>query len=89
MPTSFNSSLTSKGQVTVPAEIRRLLGLSPHDRVRFVVTDSGVRIEAAGSWVEQTKGVFRGRPALTIADERVAAERAFADEAEPPQTAGG
>jgi antitoxin PrlF len=31
------STLTSKGQITVPVETRRRLGLKPGDRVEFVV----------------------------------------------------
>ena len=34
MPT-FKTTLTSKGQMTLPAEIRRLWGLKPGDRVEF------------------------------------------------------
>ncbi|MBI1769869.1 MAG: AbrB/MazE/SpoVT family DNA-binding domain-containing protein [Bacteroidetes bacterium] len=30
------SSLTKKGQVTIPKEIRELLGLKEHDRVLFI-----------------------------------------------------
>jgi AbrB family looped-hinge helix DNA binding protein len=32
-----NSTLSSKGQITVPLEIRRRLGLKEGDRVEFVV----------------------------------------------------
>jgi len=32
-----SSTISSKGQVTVPQEIRNRLGLSPGDRVEFVV----------------------------------------------------
>jgi AbrB family looped-hinge helix DNA binding protein len=32
-----SSTISSKGQVTVPAEIRNRLGLSSGDRVEFVV----------------------------------------------------
>jgi AbrB family looped-hinge helix DNA binding protein len=39
------TSVTSKGQVTIPVEIRRKLGIKPHDRVRFVMDDGAVRIE--------------------------------------------
>lgn len=35
------AKLTSKGQVTVPVEIRRHLGISPKDRVAFVISDDG------------------------------------------------
>lgn len=33
----YSSSISSKGQVTVPRKIRERLGLSPGDRVDFVV----------------------------------------------------
>ncbi len=36
--------ITSKGQVTIPIEIRQQLGLFPHTEVRFVVDGDGVRI---------------------------------------------
>ena len=35
------ATITSKGQVTLPAEIRRKLGLRPGDRVDFVMDSSG------------------------------------------------
>ena len=41
------STITSKGQVTIPVEIRRHLGVSTNDRIAFVVDDSGeVRLRA-------------------------------------------
>lgn len=33
----LSSSISSKGQVTIPSEIRARLGLKPGDRVEFVV----------------------------------------------------
>jgi antitoxin PrlF len=33
----YSSSLSSKGQVTVPQEIRKRLGVAPGDRIDFVV----------------------------------------------------
>lgn len=36
--------LTEKGQVTVPAEVRRALGASPGDKVVFVVDGNDVRL---------------------------------------------
>ena len=35
------STLTSKGQTTVPKDIRRHLGLKPGDKIRFLVEDDG------------------------------------------------
>ena len=37
MPPS--STISSKGQITVPLEIRERLGLKPGDRVEFVIDD--------------------------------------------------
>ena len=35
--TRYSSSLSSKGQVTVPKEIRKRLGVSAGDRIDFVI----------------------------------------------------
>jgi AbrB family looped-hinge helix DNA binding protein len=37
--------ITSKGQVTIPQEIRKQCGLLPHTQLRFVVEDGRVLIE--------------------------------------------
>ena len=41
------STITSKGQITVPAEVRRHLGVSTRDKLAFVIGDDGsVRVRA-------------------------------------------
>ena len=45
----FETTLTEKGQVTIPQEIRRLIGLRPRDKVRFEVEGDVVRISRATS----------------------------------------
>lgn len=47
--TQRSSTLSSKGQVTVPLEIRKRLGLKPGDRVEFVVDHGRTTIRPAGS----------------------------------------
>ena len=81
----FTSSLTRKGQVTIPAHIRRLLELSPHDKVAFLVSEGKVEIAAAAaqSVTARTAGAlkqYRRTPAPTPKDEREAFEQAVADE---------
>jgi antitoxin PrlF len=39
--------ITSKGQITVPREIRRLLGVRPGDGLIFESDDSGTRVSPA------------------------------------------
>ncbi len=41
------STITSKGQVTIPAEVRKHLGLKTNDKISFVIEDQGgVRLKA-------------------------------------------
>jgi AbrB family looped-hinge helix DNA binding protein len=35
------AAVTSKGQITIPAEVRKKLGLKPGDRVRFIERENG------------------------------------------------
>lgn len=55
--------ITSKGQVTIPRQVRDQLGLLPNTEVRFVVTDGGALLVKEGEsnrrgWalVEQLRG---------------------------------
>ncbi len=57
----FFSSVSSKGQVTVPQEVRRLLKLRPGDRVEFRVEGGRVLIEQAKSALAEH---FQSIPAL-------------------------
>jgi antitoxin PrlF len=42
-----SSTISSKGQITVPQEVRRRLGLEPGDRVEFVVEEGRTVIRPA------------------------------------------
>jgi antitoxin PrlF len=55
------SSVSPKGQVTIPAEIRQLLGVRPRDRVAFEVTDGQVLIRPARRSLDS---LYRSVPAL-------------------------
>lgn len=73
--------MTPKGQVTIPIEIRELLGLRPRDRVRFDVVDGKVQISAAPSTLERFFGsVPVPASAPDLREEREAFEQAMADE---------
>ena len=76
--------VTSKGQVTIPAEIRRRLGLAPHDKVTFSVEDHHVVLTPWTSVVDRTAGSLRSEiPALSPQEEKRAAEEQMAEQAEP------
>jgi antitoxin PrlF len=42
-----SSTISSKGQITVPQEVRKRLGLEPGDRVEFVVEEGRTIIRPA------------------------------------------
>ena len=60
--------MTSKGQITLPKDIRDRLGLKQGDRVRFIVEDDGrVRLLPAKRDVGELFGILpRPRRALSI-----------------------
>jgi antitoxin PrlF len=74
--------VTRKGQVTIPVEIRKALGIKEGDKVAFVLEDDQVKLSRMGSVVEQTAGALKNDlPALSPGAEREAAEQAIAEEA--------
>jgi len=52
----FETTVTEKGQVTIPQEIRRIMGLQPHDKVRFEVVGNTISIKRASSKLLQWFG---------------------------------
>jgi antitoxin PrlF len=65
----MQSRMTSKGQVTVPAELRRELGLKPGDRVEFVRENGSIQVRKAESIVERLVGAVHGRGTPLDADD--------------------
>ncbi len=60
------ATLTSKGQITIPAEVRRLLNVQTGDRVEFVQIEPGrFELVAATRSVRELKGLF-GPAARTV-----------------------
>ena len=75
--------VTRKGQVTIPVEIRRALGIREGDRVGFTMEDGHVTLSRPQSVVERTAGVFKSDlPPLSAEEMRDWFEHAVADEVE-------
>ena len=55
-----HSTVTSKGQTTIPREIRKLLGLKENDRILYEVEDGKVAIKPAPS-VRELYAIFKSR----------------------------
>ena len=53
------ATLSTKGQVTIPTDVRRRLGLESGDRVEFVEFDGGFAIRPAIDDVRSLKGLLR------------------------------
>ena len=61
--------MTSKGQVTIPVDVRRRLGLDSGDRIEFVELESGgFAIKPAVDDVRSLKGLLR-KPDAPVAIE--------------------
>jgi len=59
------ATVTSKGQITIPADVRRRLGLESGDRVEFVEVEGGFAIKPAIDDVRSLKGLLR-KPAKPV-----------------------
>jgi antitoxin PrlF len=55
-----SATLTSKGQITIPKEIRDHLGVEPGDRVNFTIGSSGdVTVESETVDVRSVRGMLK------------------------------
>ena len=71
--------LTSKGQVTIPKEVREALGVGAGDRLEFVETRKGVfEMIAASRDVRELKGMIERplRPVTTVDMRKAIGRRA-------------
>ena len=70
------STVTIKGQTTLPKDVRKLLGVQPGDKLRYILLDGEVRILKARSVLE-LEGVLKrpGQKPVTLdeMDEAIAA----------------
>lgn len=66
-----SAKLTSKGQITIPANVRAALGLDTGSRVEFVETGKGqFAIIAATEDVQSLKGMLK-KPATPVTIEEM------------------
>ena len=54
----YESKLTSKGQTTIPIEIREVLKLKPGDKIQYVVIDDRVEIIPRNRSVMEIAGIL-------------------------------
>ena len=78
MPTS---TLTTKGQITLPQSVRRTLGLEAGDKVDFVEVEDGYKLVPLRKDIRSLKGRFAGRVERPITLEEM--DEAIAEAAIP------
>jgi antitoxin PrlF len=65
------ATVTSKGQITIPVNVRQALQVEPGDRVEFVEIEPGrFEVVAATHSVKELKGMF-GKPAKSVSIEEM------------------
>ena len=73
----LESTITSKGQTTLPRQIRDHLGLGPGDRVRYLIVDGDVRLVRPRKAMTLAGALAHDGPPVTL-DEMDAAVRTVA-----------
>ena len=76
----YVTTITQRGQITIPVEVQRLLGVKPHDRIALTIEDGIVELRPVAYTVETA---FASVPPLAEAitiDEQI--ERAKEERAE-------
>lgn len=55
----LTATITQRGQVTIPAEVRKVLGVKPRDKVAFTIKGGLVRLAPAAFSLETAYGSVR------------------------------
>lgn len=71
------ATVTTKGQVTIPKNVRDRLNIKPNDRVDFLLEgDRAVLVPV--KTLKDLRGVVTARPGSTLTEERRRARRSLA-----------
>lgn len=65
------STVTSKGQTTLPKDVRVALHLAPGDRVRYMILDGGEVRLVRSRPVAELQGLLRDKVARTVSLEEM------------------
>lgn len=73
----LSSSVTTKGQVTIPAELRERFGIKPGDRVGFVEEGERIVLQRQETAIEAVFGIVKASRGVTLEqmDAAIAAGR--------------
>lgn len=82
MRRQYTATVTQRGQVTIPAEVRRQLGLERGDKVIFAVEDGRVSLHRPALTLDQVFGSVPALPGTTTEDFEAQIEAAKEEIAE-------
>ncbi len=83
----YYGTMTSKGQTTVPAEVRDILQLKPGDKIRYVVRNGEIIMKAKNKRAIDLAGILHrpGMSAMTLDEMDEAIGEAIADHVMGPK----
>jgi AbrB family looped-hinge helix DNA binding protein len=79
----YSAKLTSKGQTTIPIEVRKHLNLNPGDQIDFIIENGEVKLRAKTRSIMEFAGILGQAPngvRLTIEEMGEAVAQAAADD---------
>ncbi len=82
MTKTYYATMTSKGQVTVPVEVRRVLDLKTHDKLAFAVENGTVRVKSVNLSLEDVFGSIRTPDGVVTGDFEDLIDEAIHEESE-------
>lgn len=62
----LTSTVTVKGQVTIPVEIRRLLNLQAGDQVAFIIDNDRIALERRERRIEAAFGLLKAERSVSL-----------------------
>ena len=68
---SSESTITKKGQITIPANLREELNLKPGKKVKFVKTKDGLLLVPSSVTVKMLKGILKTKKSIEEIETKV------------------
>jgi len=62
----LSSSVTTKGQVTIPVELRERFGIKPGDRVAFIEEGERIVLQRQETAIEAVFGIVKASSGVTL-----------------------
>lgn len=76
----LSSTITTKGQVTIPYEIRQQLHLKPGDKVAFIVEEGHVILSGKINNIEAAFGLVKSKRSVSLSQMEKAIKKGGGDD---------